>query len=389
MKNRLLIPGVALAAALLASPCLAGDPIVIDTLKPPAEHLRPQGQGDERLVAILRDVVEKEGVPGAGGMIVTKDGPVAMAVAGVRKHGHAPAVTLDDKWHLGSNTKAMTATLAGMLVEEGRLSWDTTLGEVFADVENIHPAWRDVTLLQLLTHHSGCAENLPWAALPKMDSPRAARANAVRAMMKLPPPNRPGGEALYSNTGFVVAGAMVEEVTGQAWEDLMRERLFKPLGMTSAGFGGVGTPGQLDQPWPHLENDKPAPRNGPDMDNRAMMGPAGTVHASLSDYGKFVAEHLRAGDGDGALLSRVTYARLHTPPVGDGYACGWLAAERGWADGVALNHAGCNTMNYVVTWIAPEKGMAFVVTMNVGDDAAAETADGAVWAMIEEFLLKE
>src|SRR3954454_6580386 len=81
---------------------------------------------------------------------------VAQGVAGVRKKGAVDRIALDDRFHLGSCAKAMTATLTAILVEEGRLSWTTTLGEIFANtVKDIHPVWLKVTLPQLLAHCAG------------------------------------------------------------------------------------------------------------------------------------------------------------------------------------------------------------------------------------------
>ena len=65
------------------------------------------------------------------------------------------------------------------------------------------------------------------------------------------PPAASVGKHLYSNLGYVVAGAMAERVTARSWESLMQERLFAPLGISSAGFGAPGVPGELDQPWGH------------------------------------------------------------------------------------------------------------------------------------------
>src|ERR1043165_8579602 len=81
---------------------------------------------------------------------------IAQGAAGVRKRGSADGITLDDRFHLGSCTKAMTATLVAMFVEDGKLNWTTTLGELFADtVKRMHPAWEKATLRQVLAHRAG------------------------------------------------------------------------------------------------------------------------------------------------------------------------------------------------------------------------------------------
>jgi hypothetical protein len=152
--------------------------------------------------------------------------------------------------------------------------------------------------------------------------------------------------------------------------------------MTSAGFGGLGTPGEVDQPWPHLASGTPAPRNGPLVDNPEVMGPAGTVHCSLEDWAKFVADQLAGFAGHGALFPPETYTRLHSAPFGGDYAFGWLVTDRAWANGAAYTHAGSNTMNYAVVWMAPRRDFAVLVTTNQGGEDAARATDEAAAALI-------
>ena len=379
----------ALACLACASLAATGpaQPLVIKDLKAPSALLRATSEGDERITSLLREAITRDGIPAAGAIVLSSQGPIALGVAGTRKHGVNIPVTIGDKWHLGSNTKAMTATLVAMQVERGKLRWDSTMGEVFAGVPDMNEAMRGVTIEQLVTHHGGCGPNLPWALLPVSGTLPDARLDAMEALLQTTPPRKPGGEAAYSNTGYVLLGTVIETIEKKSWEEVLVRDILGPLRMDSANFGGTGTVGQVDQPWPHLANDKPAPRNGPSMDNPGIMAAAGGVHATLEDYGKFVREHLRGARGEGTLLKPETYARLHAAPYGDGYACGWMTAHRDWG-GKVLNHAGSNTMNYVVTWIAPEKDFAVVVALNVGDDAAAKTADGIAWSLIEEYLLK-
>src|SRR6267142_2410958 len=104
---------------------------------------------DAILQAILGRGGERFGMAAA---VLRGERIIAQGAAGVRKRGTAERITLDDQFHLGSCTKAMTATL----VEEGKLNWTTTLGELFADtVKPMHPAWEKVTLRQVLAHRAG------------------------------------------------------------------------------------------------------------------------------------------------------------------------------------------------------------------------------------------
>src|SRR5215204_6169241 len=124
--------------------------------------LRPAGssEGDNASVnvdAVLQAILGRGGERfGMAAAVLRGERIIAQGVAGVRKSGTAERITIADQFHLGSNTKAMTATLVAMLVEEGRLNWTTTLGEVFAGaVKPMHPAWQKVTLRQVLAHRAG------------------------------------------------------------------------------------------------------------------------------------------------------------------------------------------------------------------------------------------
>ena len=148
---------------------------------------------------------------------------------------------------------------------------------------------------------------------------------------------------------------MAEKAGDAPWEDLMRSLIFEPLGMKNVGYGGVGTPGQIDQPWGHMPDGKPAAGNGPDVDNPPVLGLAGRVHCSMEDWALFIADLLRGARGEKALLKPESYQKLHAPPFGGNYALGWLVVEREWGCGPVLTHAGSNTMNMAVAWLAPRR----------------------------------
>ena len=144
-----------------------------------------------------------------------------------------------------------------------------------------------------------------------------------------------------------MAGAIAEKVANDSWEHLMQKRMFQPLGMQSCGFGAMGTPAkttlrQIDQPWQHkliLTLHRPI-EPGPLADNPAVIGPAGTVHCSIVDWGKFITAHLRGEKGESGILKPETFKRLHTPPFGGDYAFGWLVLDRPWAGGPGAESRG-------------------------------------------------
>ena len=197
--------------------------------------------GDEAVTRALKPIRQKFGVPAMAAAVVTSEGIQFVGAVGVRKHGTEIPVTLTDEWHLGSDTKAMTATVIARLVERGQLKWDTTLAEVFPELAApMHPDFKTVTLRHLLSHRAGLPANLN---LPQYsgDDVTALRLRAVREELAKPPTHPPGSHYEYSNLGYIIAGAVVEKITGQSWEHAISAELFAPLQMT-AGFGGTGTP---------------------------------------------------------------------------------------------------------------------------------------------------
>jgi CubicO group peptidase (beta-lactamase class C family) len=350
------------------------------------------------LGAILKPIREKHKLPGMVAAVVTGAGVEAIGVDGLRKLGAEERLETGDLFHLGSCTKSMTATMIATLVEEKKLDWTTTVGEVFKDVA-MHDDWKAVTLEQLLTNRSGAPANLDadglWGALWKIagDDPRKQRRALVEGVLKNEPEGEPGTKFIYSNAGFSIAGAMAEKVTGEAWETLMKKRLFEPLGMTSAGFGAPGSKEKIDQPRGHAGGKGVEP--GLQADNPAAIGPAGIVHCSFADWAKYVALHLRFDEAGSKkadpamekLLKTVkaeTLSRLHDVPKGaeTKYAMGWMVAERKWADGRVLTHNGSNTMWFCVAWLAPKKDFAVLVGTNAGGDAASKACDDAATALI-------
>jgi CubicO group peptidase (beta-lactamase class C family) len=343
---------------------------------------------------MLETIRLKHKFPALAAAVVVNGKIVSTNAVGFRKHGGAEAVTVNDKFHIGSVTKSMTATVAAMLVEQGKISWTSTIGESFSDLgEQLHPDYRGVTLEQLLAHRGGAPGSAPKVLWTKAwnagGPPDEQRLEFVKGILARKPEAKPGAKYIYSNQGYAIAGVMLEQAAQKPWEELMRAMLFEPLGMNSAGFGAPATPGNVDQPWGHtkglLAGLEPVPP-GPKADNPPAIGPAGTVHCSLPDLARYVAAHLAGEQGASRLLKPASFKKLHTP-VGDDYALGWVVLERKWAGGRALMHNGSNTMFYIVVWMAPERNCAVIVATNMGKEAFAG-CDEAAGKLIQQFFPK-
>jgi CubicO group peptidase (beta-lactamase class C family) len=352
----------------------------------------------ESLNSLLEPIRRKYDLPALAAAIVTSKGLIASGAVGVRKYGTSSPVTVNDQFHLGSDTKAMTATMLATLVEQGRLAWTTTLEQVFPELASkMNPGYRQVTLEQLLAHRAGFTDQ-SWPqgkSLADMynlpGSPRQQRAAYVKMILGEPPMNQPGSRFLYSNRSYAVAGAMAEGVGNDSWESLIEKRLFDPLGLESCGFGAMGSAGKIDQPWQHtllLTRHRPV-EPSPRADNAPVIGPAGTVHCSVVDWGKFVTAHLRGEQGLAGILKPETFKRLHTPPLGGDYGFGWIVVDRRWAGGRALTHAGSNTMNFAIVWMAPAKDFAVLVMTNQAGGETFNACDTAASALILHFTQRK
>ncbi len=312
-------------------------------------------------------------------MGVSKNGQVDIAAAGLRTRDHDAPVTSSDLWHIGSNTKSMTATLVARMVEAGLINWDDTIGAVLGDGITVDPAFADITYADLLTHRSGLRANIGLAEARRLTGTLAERdmmADRLRyaASVLSEPPKGEKGTFLYSNAGYVVVGAMLQQSTGQSWETLINTHVFDPLGMASAGFGAPGSPDVVDQPRGHRGLRVRAVPPGAAADNIPALGPAGTVHASVADMLTYLQAHaLRDPD----FLTADSWARLQTP-VGDRYAMGWMETPQGW-----LAHDGSNTMWYATAGFVPGTDRTVFMAANFAGwgSVARMMARGAIGAL--------
>jgi CubicO group peptidase (beta-lactamase class C family) len=359
-------------------------------IDPPANPLPPAPAsgtvGDGRLAELVEWARNSQSLPALGVIVVRNGQVVERAVTGRRSASGPNPATTEDRWHIGSITKSTTATLAALMVEDGLISWDTTPLDVWPELSNdINAGFRDITLRQLLSHtsgmgrdddYSGAADGAPGTLMEKR------RAWAARLLARSPAVLSHSWS--YSNSGYVVAGAMLETRAQTPYETLLPTRIFAPLGMTKSGFGPPGTASLLDEPWGHLSRSSGFEPLSPDSSNAELpraLAPAGLVHTSLDDMSRYLNAHMEGQRGVDGLLDASSFQMLHTVVASD-YALGWgywasledLGAE-GWT------HGGTNQRWFAITWFSPSRNEAVFVVANAGGDrarAAVEALDRAV-----------
>ncbi len=327
---------------------------------------------------------------------VVKNGEILAAGAvGTRRAGMNIPVTINDRFHLGSDTKAMTALLAARLVEEGKLHWDSTTAGVFPELaETMDPGFRKVTLAQLLSHTGGLpVDNETFGNLLKESISQEGNLDELRYWLvgrwsRLPLASKPGTTFTYSNMGYTIVGAMIERVSKKTWDELITEQIFRPLNLKTAGLGSQASLGRIDAPLGHaLINGKvKAFLAGPNGDNPAIIGPAGIAHMSILDFARWAGWNAGEGKREPKLVRPETLRRLHTPvitmaekkeaapgtPAQGRYALGWGELTVPWAPGPLLYHGGSNGMNLAHIWIDRNRDLAIVTATNISGGKADE-----------------
>ncbi len=213
MRSWKSLPLISLLAFTISLPAQA-----TPTIQPRSLHPELRPALDDR----IKGIMERQHIPGMA-IVVMKNGLVIERRGyGIADRATQTTVGADTKFPIGSVTKQFTAAAVMLLVEEGKLDLDQPISQYLSDLPT---AWQPLTLRQLLNHTSGLSESYDYGKVkqpidllkfgnPKLDFP-------------------PGEAWMYSNTGFLVAGLIIEKVSGQSYTDFMRDRIFQPLGMTN------------------------------------------------------------------------------------------------------------------------------------------------------------
>lgn len=276
--------------------------------------------------SILENIRVENSLPSLG-VAKLSNGSFRSDVVGFRKQNDTTQVRLGDKWHLGSDTKAMTSTLLAILIEKGVFQWNDTLYQALPEdvTEVMHSGHYNTTLEMLTLHISGIENINPFYPhpLPKniSISPQYGRHIWTKDVLSKPPITAPGTGFYYLNAGYVILGHILESRMQTKWESLIRAELFEKLGMKDCVFGTPpdSTNSSIENPWPHSPSQYgPIPVNpkSPYSDCIPSVGPAGTVRCSLQSWSKFIQFHLdgHAGRPNAALaLKQSTFIKLHTP----------------------------------------------------------------------------
>lgn len=285
------------------------------------------------------------------------------AAVGVRETGTDNWLTVNDKFMIGSCTKAFTATTAAILVEEGRLSWKTTIRDAFPNL-NMLPEYENITIQQLLSHRAGLPTNLKegttWLTDYGFDKNRGSAPEILRLQYleqtvqnKLISP--PGKVIHYSNSGYILAGAILEKIAGRTYEELLEEKIITPLDLATAGYGPPAALEPTSQPWGHYWDKSKNSFVALKVDYPNFFAPIGYIHMSIKDWAKFIIVHLNSDPSDKTkLLKSSSLQFLHTPP--DSEELDFSFKERMLSKFFGY---GFLNSNYALGWFTKEKNKSY------------------------------
>jgi len=271
-------------------------------------QVAPPPDVDDHVQAVM-DAFE---VPGVS-LAIVKDGEVVLARGyGVRRMGESDAVDEYTQFGIASNTKAFTATALGLLVEEGKLEWDAPVVRYLPWFQ-MHDPWvtRELTVRDLLVHRSGLglgAGDLLW--WPASDYTREEIARRIRF---IEPATSFRSAYAYDNVLYTVAGEVIEEVTGQTWEEFVEQRILGPVGMahSSVRHSASAEGGNVAAPHARVEGAV-RPVEPFTSDN---VNPAGGINSGAADMAKWMIVQLDSGRlaDDSRLFRPYTTWQLWAP----------------------------------------------------------------------------
>jgi CubicO group peptidase (beta-lactamase class C family) len=311
--------------------------------------------------------------PGLAIAVVKDDSIILMKGYGTRTMGKTEPVDEHTMFAIGSASKAFTATLVAMMVDQGKMRWDDPATTYLPDLQMYDPyVSRELTLRDMLTHRSGLARgDLMWYATDYN------RDEILRRVRFLKPSGSVRARFGYQNIMYLAAGQAAARTAGTSWDQLVRDRIFTPLGMTESNTSTRDLQGKTNVATPHSEVDDTlmtVPWHN--IDN---IGPAGSINSNVSDMIKWVRFQLAQGKvGGKSLVSPSAIGETHTAqmtiPVGadarqvnpfthlEAYGMGWFLQDY---RGRELDQHGGNIdgMSAMVA-IMPEEKIGMVILTN-------------------------
>jgi CubicO group peptidase (beta-lactamase class C family) len=374
-----------LLSSLLASPVAAAPP--------------------ENFDAHVESLRSSIGVPGMS-VVIVEDGRVTLARGyGVRKLGTPEPVDADTIFPTGSTGKAFTVAALATLVDAGRIAWDDKVTDRLPGFQMYDP-WvtREMTIRDLLVHRSGLGLGEgDLLFVPRSNIPRA---EAVRRLRYLKPATSFRSGYAYDNVLYMVAGQLIEAVSGQRWEDYVHDHVLVPAAMLSSTSDDERRFATSDRAYPHARSAGVIRGDGEQqlLDEHDGLGrsaaPAGGLSVSANDMAKWLTLQLADGalPGGGRLFSKAAHEEMWTPavlepvdpqpeslklrqPMFSTYALGWEVQD--YRGAKLVWHGGAVLGFKTAVVLLPEKNVGFAIEINSED---GHIILGLMYELLDHYL---
>jgi CubicO group peptidase (beta-lactamase class C family) len=345
---------------------------------PPAPDAQKLQQLLRDFEAYARKGMEEWRIPGMAIAIVQKDSVIFAKGFGVKGNGGSAPVTPHTIFQIGSTTKAFTAALIAMLVDEGKIKWKDRVTDYVPDFRMYDP-WvtREFMIEDLLAQHSG---------LPPYSGDAQAffgfdRRHIQKSLTFIKPVSSFRSEFAYVNHLFLVAAQVVENLTGKSWEDNVRERIFVPLKMSESSYDRNALMEGRDVATGHNVQGNTVIAVPKDLNWPYIYGPAGGINSNVMDMSQWLRLHIHDGTVDGVrLVSEENMNFMHSPKtiaaydakkeLGAYYCQSWIYVDSRPYPFVWHNGGTTGYHSMIAFWPEPKIGM--VILTNESSNKLAE-----------------
>jgi CubicO group peptidase (beta-lactamase class C family) len=353
----------------------------------------------------VEELRKKYGVPGMAVTVVETGQPSVARGYGVRSLEARAPVDSDTIFSTGSTGKAFTSAALAILVDEGKLAWDDRVID-HIPYFRMYDAWvtREMTVRDLLVHRSGLG--LGAGDLLFLPKSSLSREESVRRLQHIKPATSFRSGYAYDNVLYMVAGQLVEEVSGQSWEEFTRTRIFQPAGMVSSTADSTSRMatdnrarphGRLNGPIRGMGDQVPLDEAGADLGSNAA--PAGGLAISANDMAKWLQLQLARGAlPNGRLFSEaqsremwqpvvLTPVSTYTPalkpivPMFATYALGWTVQD--YRGAKLVWHGGAVLGSLATVALLPERGVGIYIAANSEEP---QVVRGLMYELLDHYL---
>jgi CubicO group peptidase (beta-lactamase class C family) len=375
--------------------------VLIAGLAAPALAAPPAGF-EQRVEKVRSDY----GVPGVSIAIVEKGRPTLARGWGVQEIGTNRRVDADTIFPTGSTGKAFTAAALAVLVDQGKIGWDDKVIDHMPYFRMYDP-WvtREMTIRDLLVHRSGLG--LGAGDLLFVPNSDRTRKEITLALRHIKPATSFRSAYAYDNILYIVAGQLIEEVSGMPWEQFMRARVFQPLGMNNSTASELDLAASRNRAQPHARIDGPVRglgtqvKLGPEANLAPAAGPAGGLAISANDMTRWLQAQLGGGRIPGTernVFSAGNVAEMWSPVTlmpGDrfppefkeaesnfqAYALGWTVQD--YRGAKLVWHRGAVFGSLAAVALLPGSDVGLYIAVNSEE---GELIRGLVYELLDHYL---